>query len=200
MTTRAKLVENWNMSSEQRTFFWRLWKNACAWQGWNKLSATEQNEHRHAMLAALGFKSVREVNSTDEFDRLKSHLLALAGIVENAAPDAGSRRRLLSSIGAVIVVLETSGYSSHSINTILFNRFKIVRGILSISDLDTHQLKQLLLTLTARLDSWNRRQSSALQDDPPTPGTVPAEAVQTLCSTNAADLPGATPDLFFHGS
>lgn len=63
------------MSPKQDAFYWRLWRDACAVQGWNQ----KDGEKRHAVHAlALGRdKSHLDFNNRD-FDRVKAHLEKLA--------------------------------------------------------------------------------------------------------------------------
>lgn len=78
----------------QLALFWRLWAEACAVQGWQ---GAEREIQRKAVLAELGFSSLKLVDHTAGFDRLKGRLQTLAyriqGGTEAAFPDVGEMRR-----------------------------------------------------------------------------------------------------------
>lgn len=89
------------LSKPQVTLFWRLWKGACAVQGW---MADEQEARRKEILTELGFSSLKEVGREGDFDRLKARLLALQYRLEGGAgmafPAVGDMRRHLHVIEA----------------------------------------------------------------------------------------------------
>jgi hypothetical protein len=126
------------------------------------LSSAERDEKRHEVLAECGFKSVKDVDSLHGFDRVKTRLLELQGRVQNAADDSGQRRRYVVKIGILLAELGEAGYSEHSLNTILRERFKIIRGVNTVTDLETPELLNVIRTLTSRLATWNRRAESQL--------------------------------------
>lgn len=63
------------MSPKQEAFYWRLWSNACAAQGWER----KDDEHRHGVhAAALGRDKSHKAFTNREFDRVKAKLEQLA--------------------------------------------------------------------------------------------------------------------------
>lgn len=145
------------MTAEQASLFWRLWRDACAYQGWDALPSSERDEKRHEVLSECGFDSIKRVDSTHGFDRLKRRLLELTGHVYNEPDDAGQRRRILLRIGETLSDLGQAGYPDLSLDTILRERFKVIEGVRTITDLETRELTKLLWTLNARLASWKLR-------------------------------------------
>jgi hypothetical protein len=133
-----------------------MWADACAAQDWNKLPSAERDDRRREMLAELGFASVKEVDSTTGFDRLKARLLQLADRVSVESADAGQRRRVLYVIGQLLADAYDTGYG-HAAETILRDRFKIAPGVRDISDLPTAELTNVARTLKNRLASLNSR-------------------------------------------
>jgi hypothetical protein len=150
------------MTKDQAALFWRLWSAACQYQGWNALSSAERDEKRHEVLAECGFESVKDVDSLHGFDRVKARLLELQGRVQNAPDDAGQRRRYVVKIGILLAELGEAGYAEHSLNTILRERFKIIHGVNTITDLETPELLNLIRTLTSRVASWKSRTEAEL--------------------------------------
>jgi hypothetical protein len=189
------------MTEDQHALFWRLWSNACEYQGWNALPAKECEKKRKEILAAIGFRSATLIDSTQGFDDVKKRFLELAGRVVNERPDAGLRRRVLARIGPALAALEDAGYPQHSLDTILKTRFKVIEGIRTIADLETPELICLSRTLTARLAAWKQQQGPGIQAGPySAAGTILEDDAHTLCNVNAGhmqDAVMATPDLFF---
>lgn len=78
----------------QQALFWRLWSDACAVQGWQGPARERQ---RKAILEEMGWESLKDVDHTAGFDRLKGRLERLAyrisGGAEAAFPDLGEMRR-----------------------------------------------------------------------------------------------------------
>jgi hypothetical protein len=160
---RAQLKPGWRMTQDQADLFWRLWRAACAWQGWDKLPSAERDARRREMLAECGFSSLTLVDSTHGFDAVKKRLEELAGVVHNERADAGDRRRILAIAREAMSDLLASGYPPRAVDTILRERFHIVEGVRAIADLDTDELLNLSRTLTARLASWNKLPKTPLQ-------------------------------------
>ncbi|HEX3716994.1 MAG TPA: hypothetical protein VH595_03425 [Verrucomicrobiae bacterium] len=148
----------WGMNAAQISLFWRLWGDACAYQGWDALSSVERDEKRHEVLTECGFSSAKHVDRTVGFDRVKKRLMELQGHVHNEPEDAGERRRIVARIGTLLAELGEARYPEHSLDTILRKRFKVIEGVSSITDLDTRELLNLVRTLAARLASWTHRQ------------------------------------------
>ncbi len=221
MNRAANLKPGWQMTPDQHDLFWRLWASACRGQGWNALPAAEQNAKRREVLSALGFASAKDIDTRQGFDDVKQRLEALAGKIHNERPDAGQRRRILSRIGQAIAELDQAGYPPRSIETILRIRFKVIKGVRTLPDLDTPELVNLSRTLSARLSSWKQWQCLinalrsilfrlALCQSRPSPIGQPApssaasmahaSAMQRLCSPIAEPLPHPTAALFFQGT
>lgn len=204
----AALKPGWRMTQDQHDLFWRLWASAMRGQGWNTVPAVEQEAHRRAVLAELGFASAKLIDTRQGFDDVKKRFQALAGKVRNEAPDAGQRRRLLSRIGHAIAELDQAGYPPRSLDKILRVRFKVIDYIRTIPDLDTLELENLLRTVNARRASWMRWQalvdalcsillrlalcrawpSPASQPDPHAAGIAPASAMPPDCTAPADTL------------
>ena len=216
----TKLKPGWAMTPDQHDLFWRVWASACRGQGWTALPAAEQNAKRREVLSALGFSSAKHIDTRQGFDDVKQRLEALAGKVHNERADAGARRRILSRIGQSIAELDQAGYPPRSIETILPVRFKVIKGVRTLPDLDTPELVNLSRTLSARLASWKQWECLvnalrsilfrlALCKSRPSPisqaapcsaaGMAPAIAMQTFCSPTAEPLPRPVADLFFVG-
>jgi len=96
-------------------------------------------------------------------------------------------------IGELFAELDAAGYPPHSIDTILKKRFKVIPGIQTIPTLETPEMVNLIRTLSARLATWKRRQTPAIQEYPPASGMVPASAMPDNC-TALADTLFALPD------
>ena len=156
-TTGAPEAPGWQMSQDQRRLFWRLWAAACECQGWNQLPSSERDEKRHAVLAELGFASIKTVDGKHGFDALKRRLQELADKVHVDPPDQGLRRRILWRIGQVLLELRQAGYPDHAVETILKQRFKVLSGVKTMAQLATPELVNLSRTLTARLASWKAK-------------------------------------------
>ncbi|HEX4122327.1 MAG TPA: hypothetical protein VH619_17055 [Verrucomicrobiae bacterium] len=161
----------WGMTQDQISLFWRLWSGACAYQGWDAMSSADRDEKRHEVLAECGFASAKHIDRTDGFDRVKKHLLELQGRVHNESEDAGERRRIVSRLGIILAEMGEAGYPEHSLNTILRERFKIIEGVNTITDLETRELLNLVRTLSSRLASWKR--CATVQTEPGSTGTLP---------------------------
>jgi hypothetical protein len=179
------------MTEDQHKLFWRLWADACDWQGWSSLPAKEREQKRRDVLASLGFTSATLIDTKDGFDSVKKRFLELAGKVVVESDDAGHRRRVLARIDEAMADLSAAGYPPHSLKTILAQRFETIEGASLITDLHTIELENLSKTLTARLAAWNKRHAAVK--------TAFAEPPHTLCNANAANMQAAfkgTPDLF----
>jgi hypothetical protein len=199
------------MTEDQHRLFWRLWSDACDWQGWAALPAKEREQKRREILSSLGFTSATLIDAKDGFDSVKKRLLQLAGRVVNERADAGHRRRILARIGEAIAELNHAEYPQHSLDTILRARFKVIPGVSEVADLDTRELINLSKTLAARLASWNERHAAATALDVApaitshdalcsASGTAPASPRHTICSPHAAELPPSKAALFSVGN
>ncbi len=189
MNPMKALKPGWRMTPAQhRLFFSTLWPDARQAQGWDQLSSAERETRRHEVLSQLGFSSLKDVNHTDDFDTLKSRLMELADHVAIADPaEAGGRRRLLHRIGEAFAALDDAGYPVHSIQTILRNRFKVIDGVNTVTDLETHELTNLLRTISAWLSAWRKQKQTDRQ--PARAESVSANHFQQTCSQYAHRLP-----------
>ena len=144
------------MSRDQARHYWTLWAAACRAQGWDKLPSAERDEKRYEVMAELGFASVKDVDSTTGFDRLKARLLELTDRVSIECEDAGQRRRVLYVIGQLLADAGEAGYGPAA-DRVCRDRFKIAHGVRDITDLATPELTNLARTLKNRLTSLNSR-------------------------------------------
>jgi len=211
--TPTALKPGWQMTEDQHSLFWRLWSAAMRGQGWNTLPAAEQEAKRREVLASLGFRSAKLIDTRQGFDDVKKRFEALAGKVHNEAPDAGQHRRLLARIGEAFSDLDAASYPPRAVEKILRVRFKVIKGVRTIPDLETVEMENLARTLNARLTAWNhlRRLADILsavllrlalfsawplpsaRTDPHTAGTASAIAMPGDC-TAPADTLFARPD------
>jgi hypothetical protein len=165
------------MSREQSAMFWRLWASVMKVQGWQP---AEANDRRHEVLESLGFKSIKDVGMTSDFDRLKKRLLELSDQVLNEQPDResfvhgkdgelrndteGQRRRYLHRIGeqqSELAHLMGDEEAAAYLAPILQERFRRTVGWNSIGDLPTHDLEKMVMTL----DRCVRGRREAAQDE-----------------------------------
>jgi hypothetical protein len=172
------------MTEGQAVLFWRLFGAASRYQQW---TASEAESRRRDILMECGFRSAKEIDRTDGFDRVKKRLEELSGRIHNEPEDAGRRRRVLARVGHALADLNAAGYPPRSLNTLLAERFKIIEGVRTVADLDTVELANLSRTLTARLAAWRKR------FDSPAHAATAAAAVaaappQPLCSAIAGTM------------
>jgi hypothetical protein len=157
------------MTEGQVVLFWRLFGAASRYQHW---TTSEAESRRREVLMECGFRSAKDVDHLEGFDRVKKRLEELAGRIHNEPEDAGQRRRVLARVGQALADLNAAGYPPHSLETILTTRFKIITGVRTIADLSASDLVNLSRTLTARLATWKKRfdspahaaSAAALQD------------------------------------
>ena len=143
----ALVKPGWLMSEEQARWFWRNWPLAVAEQGW---TAAESEDRRRAMLADLGFKSLKDVDKKDGFDRLKQRVMELQDRLVAEKDDAGQRRRFLHRIGEQRVELEElmgGEEASAYLDPIFRDRFHLVPGAKALEDLSTGELEKMVMTL-----------------------------------------------------
>ena len=169
------------ISEAQFFLFWKLFKAACAYQGWSK---SEREEKRKWILWQCGrWNSLKEVDARRGYDSVKDRLEQLAGIVHNQAEDAGDRRRLMAGIEAAKADLLAAGYAPAAIDTIMRERFKLIDGASVIKDLPTEELRNAIRTLKSRLATFKRKAS--------------ATPMQGDCETNFQDRKATVDDPFF---
>jgi hypothetical protein len=156
---KADFQPGFKISEKQYFTFWRMWRQALEAQGWDGLTKAEQDAKRYEMLGRAGFSSLKAVDHTNGFDRVKRELLALQDVLVESA-EAGQRRRYLHRIGEQIPELERLDYGP-ALNKILVERFKVVAGVSTIEDLRTNELLHLVETL----DRCFKDQREAARED-----------------------------------
>lgn len=157
------------LSKAQVTLFWRLWSQACRAQGWDKFPREEIEVRRKELLRGCGFASLKDVDGKGGFDRVKQALLlaqdsVAAGLEDEDEQEARRlrwvvRKQVLPALG--LYVEHPEAYMQRLIAD------KFCRGggrELTLDDLSNSpnvrdveesdsDLRQLVWTLTARLDS-----------------------------------------------
>lgn len=137
----------------------QLWPAACDYQGWP--SRVREAKRREVTAQVFeGGKSWKDINKTNEFDRIKTRLEELAGKV--VVDTNGDRKRLLHRIAE----LDGEGREQLAnwdayINPILKERFGIVPGVRSVTDLANKDLLDLSRTLTNRIAGLQRRDAES---------------------------------------
>jgi hypothetical protein len=161
------------LSKAQVTLFWRLWSQACRAQGWDKFPREEIEVRRKELLRGCGFASLKDVDGKGGFDRVKQALLlaqdSVAAGLDNEDEQEARRLRwvvrnqVLPALG--LYVEHPDAYMQR----IIADKFcrgggreltlddlsnspnvRDVDGFPEVSDSD---LRQIVWTLTARLDS-----------------------------------------------
>lgn len=154
------------MTRAQHAHYFELWANACAYQGWDRLSTKDREAKRKEIMADVfgGPKSAKDVNKDKEFGAIKARFLMLAGNVQGGVEDGkakfDNKRRLLWVIEQKKKLIAL--YQDHPdeyLHTVLRERFKRFNGLNSIDDLSAErtnekpsQLEQLIFTLSARIN------------------------------------------------
>jgi len=153
---KKPLFPGWKMTVDQHGLLFRLWRDACARQGWDKLSSAERDLKRKEQLRAVfGFeKSFTELNTKGDCDlffaRLKFLADNLQGAREDQDPEPGQRRRYMHRIGELLSEFDEVGQLEY-VEPILKERFKRFKGLNTIGDLNTEDLHQMVMTLDSRL-------------------------------------------------
>lgn len=187
------------LSLRQQAKFWKLWKGACAAQGW---LGYEQEIQRKAVLKELGFASLRDVGTTGDFDRVKARLLTLQDRIDGASeqlfPAVGAMRRHIHIISTQLepalgrLVEDPDGYI-RAICRDKFHKDIPWRSLADHPERGPAQIEQLLVTLTRclyalgwRAPSKSRRRTPLLDKplgkspsapvlDKPAPTAAPAD-------------------------
>ena len=163
----------------QVSLFWRLWADACAVQGW---MGQDREVQRKNMLSELGWKSLKDVDRTRGFDRLKGHLLRLSyripGGTEAAFPDVGEMRRHFGLIRADLLPRLASVHPDPEgyLGRILRDRFDGVRRWEDLAENPLHGprlIRHLLFTLTRAVRRLERKAELAAALDKPLKITRP---------------------------
>jgi hypothetical protein len=155
----------WKMSVSQHHQYIRLWTAACAAQGWDKLPSKERDAKRKEVHARVfGFAiSATEIDGRKGCDAIFGAFEELANRV--AKPVDGERRRLIHVAAERIDVL-AAATSLNYVETLLKERFKLVRGIRSIGDLSNPDLLNLLRTVNSRIDAQTPATASVASSEP----------------------------------
>lgn len=167
------------LSTAQLQLFWREWANTCRAMHWTRdagLTADQINQHRKEFLAKCGYDSLTKVNRTDGFTRVISELRVLQGVDLKAAREAGDpslnearvfRNKILAEIIPCLELYmdDVRGY----LTTILAEKFRWHKTDRpdrepTLMDLDGRQLKQILFTLSARLNSKRKDAGDSIHD------------------------------------
>jgi hypothetical protein len=164
-STKAKFP-GWRMTDAQHALYFRLWAAACAQQGWDTLPASAREAKRHEIQDRLfgEGKSAKDINATAEFDAIKQCFERLAMLVPSPGGEgqgeddlaAGARRRLLNVAGQKLSELGELCAADY-IETLLKDRFKVVKGVRSITDLSDKSLSQLIMTVNNRITLLARK-------------------------------------------
>ena len=158
------------MNVKQRNYLMiDLWPMACRTQHWK---VSDRELRLRVLGEAIGrpIKSANDLNGTNDFDRVKAHLKALADSVQGAIevdnPEMGKARRLRERISEVmrciaLYVADPDGYLREVIKDGMHGGRR--HECPALEDLDARprfrgsrempsQLEQLLMTLSARLN------------------------------------------------
>lgn len=152
------------MTKNQRIHLMRdLWPAACRAQGW----APNDRARRIALCGlALGRKlqSTNEINSTDEFDRVKAHLLMAADNIQGAQevdhPEAGDARRWRFMLERMVKCLAVYvGDTEAYLKPILSDQF----GGRHPELLKAHEIERLLMTVTSRTHGFRSQMGDTIE-------------------------------------
>lgn len=154
------------LSKPQTDTFWRLWSQACSAQGWTRtagLNAAEIDRRRKEFLRGCGFESLTQVDRTAGFTRVLNELRILVNpdlqaAAETIQPERNEarvfrfviREQLLPCLA--LYEPDPVGY----LRTILDGKTRWVQAgdgpvAPALDDLSAPMLKQVLMTVTARL-------------------------------------------------
>jgi hypothetical protein len=135
------------LTKPQQLRFWREWSRAKAHQDWDPATAELE---RKELLKRAGFQSLTHVDRGPGFDALLAELGRLQDhvgrTIEVQNPEPGLRRRYLHVLRKDAHDLGGEPY----ILAIARDKFGLTQGLRTIEDLDTTQLRQLMITIHAR--------------------------------------------------
>jgi hypothetical protein len=143
------------LTKAQNQRFWREWTAIFKARAWDAPTAERE---RKALLARAGFTSLTLVDPRRGFDRVLAQLGYLRDNVEKTietiTDEPGERRRLHHLITQEarwfsIQLAHNPPPDSYAI-ALARDKFGITAGLSTIQDLTLDQLRQLLITLTAR--------------------------------------------------
>jgi hypothetical protein len=150
------------MTGVQTKLFWRLWSRACQTQGW---MGDEREVQRKVVLGELGFSSLKDVDSTRGFDRVKARLNILCQRLEGARdetwPDLGEARRHAWIIEHDLIpgLAEHLADAPAYVAQICLDKFGHPTRWQNLMDdpkTGPRKVRDLLFTLTARLQALRR--------------------------------------------
>ena|ERR1700690_415997 len=149
------------MTTKQRiTIVADWWPAACRCQHWNP---NDRPLRLQIISQAVGrpVASMNDLDNTGDIDQVKAYLLFLSdnidGPPEIANPEPGERRRYLWLIRRHSRSLGGEAYAL----SIARDRFHVTSGLTTIENLTTEQLRQLMMTLWARLVAKRRASKNA---------------------------------------
>jgi hypothetical protein len=150
------------MTGVQTKLFWRLWSRACQTQGW---MGDEREVQRKVVLGEMGFSSLKDVDSTRGFDRVKARLNVLCQRLEGAReetwPDLGEARRHAWIIehelipGLADLLSDPHAYVAQICQD-KFGHTTKWQNLLDDPGSGPRKVRDLLFTLTARLQALRR--------------------------------------------
>lgn len=150
--------------SQRITLMAELWPAACRQQGWDENDKTMRyavfaevlgdREPHKSNLAAGGHISANDFLSEgerDDFGAIKRHLLLLSG--KDLLQADPVRRRLLWIVTDRLMPCYRVYKPGAALETILRERFSRIKGVNTIDDLSLTNVKKLIYTLTARVNT-----------------------------------------------
>jgi len=161
------------LSTDQVSLFWREWPKSCAAQGWTRakgMSAKEIDTKRKEFLLRCGFQSLKDVDRTHGFTRVKNELTLLQ------RPDLKAARETVDSS------LNEARILRHGILTdlipclelyipdvraylaeVLFHQGHQMRD-LELMQLSAGRLRRLRFTISARLNEKRKTSGDTIHD------------------------------------
>lgn len=144
------------LSKDQQNRFWREFSRVAALHIPDATNP-EKTAFRRELLQRCGFDSLTRVDRSKGFDRVLAELGRLADNVARTAevdnPEPGIRRNLMWLITDKAEALGGLPYAL----AIARDQYKITTGLTTLEDLQTEQLRWLVMTLTKRLRTRNRQ-------------------------------------------
>jgi hypothetical protein len=142
------------------------WPAACQAQHWDP---KDRPLRLQTISQAIGrtIYTMADLDNAADIDQVKAYLKLLAddldGAHESGNPDPGERRRLLWLIrrhSAALAIGDRQSAMSYAL-ALARDKYHITEGFSVLEDLSTEQLRQLMMTLWARLVSQRRAAKNA---------------------------------------
>jgi hypothetical protein len=142
------------------------WPAACAVQRWDR---NDRSLRLQVVSQAVGrtIYTLSELDNAADIDQVKAHLKFLTddldGAGESGNPDPGDRRRYLWLIrrhSAALAIGDRQSAMSYAL-ALARDKYRLAEGFSVIEDLTTEQLRQLMMTLWARLVAKRRASKNA---------------------------------------